>query len=1501
MTNPSNLYATSIFSEQPISVYPLDDNVKYISLISDDIRLFGSGGWSASADNSASVVFNDSPTLPLEASTFIGDDNYTQIEASGISVAGTNIEIESPGTFRFDSLNKDLATFSISFHLFQNSFFVNWYEVGYKYYNNALGQDVEVTTRVTGEEGRFWTNFDFSFLPTEYDSDRMRIFIRINVDPGGAEQDYRFIMNGLAVGQWSETSHTEFLGNKTVIDSLGYTSIPALEYGIQEQSGSYIVEDNKILAKNEGIPLVFGSTSCTRLYPSKDESLPSIIFPGKGFLHSSGKYNDYTVEFWMNIHPKTFLTKRIFGPIDTDDGIYINNAFISLKIGDNYSSHPVSEWYRPMICHLTISSGEATLIINGEQVASVSYIKDEFEFSSIKNWIGFFTYSDIDTFTIDCVSIYPYIVPIPVAKRRFALGQATESPQSVADAFEGKSAYVNYSNANYTANKIYPDTSNWDAGYSDNLNSTKSFISMPEYSLPNIYIGGRNVEDLYADNKIVNELQGDKFFTFRPNVDENNQFSLDGLKWTEPGYIYFDSLGIVDSLSSIYGVFSTTKVEQQSTLILITNSINSDKFHVHINNGTIYYDFNDETIYTETFATSSFDDGGYSFYPGYSDQDNYSWNSYSEYGYDNYYGYSYDYFGYYSYSRMLWEYSFAVGINIEKLLQSSEYRLKKFFSSINTLQVYFAGNKINTFEGKIHSIGLSNKKNSAEIEPYFLDNGVLDYTEYNIMSNHFATYTLSPLVRFNKFFMDISVSSSWEEYIPLSFFGGYVQNNDGETYYDLDFLQINIGYPTVNDAVEKVIKNLRWSYVDLEKDFSQSSLKPYYILDNPLISGYGTYEELKTKNEIERFLNTSQSSLRSFLTFQLLSEGANEPISNFPYFREITESRYIDADKEASLFDEKRPYLTRFEFVDKTVVFPPSYFDFNKVAIVFNFSIKHEGILSNPLIIRDFEIVSKALNHNRFNEVGAESGSPFYTYVKDGIYYENKAKNPVAISKKRSPYLYLTEDSGLSIRGNHTKEKEYGVAVPINEKENENYRVHAIQMFMKYDKTVIPQVAYPVFEVDSKDKTIEFIMKVDASGQRAMIAARDKKTRQLEPGVVFYQNGIRVRSPFIKYDEWNSIGITFDEELIFSGYAGYINFFRGFTVDNVCHFKSEGMGRTAETVKRRWRRVLSVDDIDNLTWASWYVEDGTKTKVRTNICYNPNIEESDYGWGPVEPGTIVSRSSDQSLFSNYSLKCITSSQNYSGATFATEQNIKMNVLPENEYTVSAYIYVPEESSDKNIKIVVKEYAGIDGGNAETNIFSDSIDGGSSLLSFEDSIDGGVSSPLLPLATSEGIETPIASGAGWLRVSHTVTLEQETTMLGIDIVQEGSNSAGEVFYIDAVLIEKTTNEFPKLRRYFDGTDSAGGNLFQSFGWDGAENNSTSTAVYFIPTEDEIRLWANVYVESEKIVFSVGSKDLFNAFTGNSGFVINDESSVVLDSDLIKIISDASLSRFEAIPA
>jgi hypothetical protein len=1345
MTSVSNLYAAKLYSEHPIAVWPLDDDVSYISLINNQQRTFEADspypGWSITGG-----VADDSLSIPDDPSPF--DSNiYAGIVGAVPLSDGTKITAKSPDLFLFSECNRELETISISMYVYQNSDYPTSYEVGYEYYDDDTSSWTEVLSSFTALNRKGWVHLQDTFTIQEFDADYGRVIFKATVDQGGISGDYNFIINGITVGQWSETTLSKSLGAQQQIapESSGLSNKVVLsdQYGILSDNAFYVSENGKLLAINEGIPMIFGSENVTRIYASSDGA-PSLIFPNKTMLTNTGRYKDFTLEFWLKIRPVTKESRRIVGPIDNNDGIYVTEGFITLVIDKNFVSHNISEWYRPMIVHVVMKDEFVSMFINGEQVGQIKIDRNSVNLSN-GDWMGFYSYEDFNMMEIDCISIFPYSVPLQVAKKRFVWGQGTDPIELINDAFDGDEAAISFSNAKYTVNKVYPDMERWDAGYYNNLIATTNSISVPQYSLPEINLGGRGINEWYEDNNTVNDAEypagsHPRFFTFRPNTStrtnlipnpsgestydvwaqrgaatgqdtsvtalfgsyvtkhvsaaasqttyiryytfNNSQrlpvegekaytgssyvkadignlstnnlrariyfydslgtivgspagtntpvvpggdwvrlsitaqapstavsallefstaetvvsqtwyydgtlfeessellpyfdgsyadpaakaistswsgtpnasvstmqyWTTEGTNWTEQCYLNFPSLSFLSApLSAIYGIFEVEEeVEETRPLIHIVNTLTGKRFEININGYDVTYSFDGQEL-TNTGFTAD--------------------NSH-----------------------------FAVGIHMPTLSRFFNFELSSFFGSPEFLQMYVAGNGVKTFEGKVYRVGFSDQINYESISEHFQENGIVDNEDEALIEGHYASYTLSPFFRYGTYFLDISISAQWEEYFPLSSFASYIDLSEGKKAYELDYLQFNVGYPSLVRLISVTTDNPNWSYQDLFNIYNNPIQKSYQALDDELLTGYENYADLAENVVTEYQIDRSGSSLSAYATFQLIAEGADEPLSSFSQTKDLTDSYTVYAENENTTNNPYNAYKTKFRIVDGTIIYPPKKISFENVAMVIHFEIDQDGIISNPLQIRNMEITSKVLNKNGFTEIGTKTGLPIYPYVRTGIYYSGKSKNPVMISKNSLPYLYLTEKGGIRVLENDDS-KEYGIIVPINKNKSTSYSLGSIQMFMKYDMDRLITTPQTIFTLSYPNAVIEGILTADVTGKRFSLSLIDQQTKQEVEAVSFYQNGIKTNTPYLSKDQWNSIAISFDQSINLSSYTGSLNLFSGCSFDNISFFKSEGLGEFGVTIPRIWRDVLYGDEeqdpLNIVDWQYWYDENG---------------------------------------------------------------------------------------------------------------------------------------------------------------------------------------------------------------------------------------------------------------------------------------------------------------------
>lgn len=1154
MSVVSNLYAAKLYSEHPLAIWPLDDDVSYISLISNIQRKFESAspyvGWTITNGTA-----DDNIPLPDEGSPF-DSDIYAGIAGVTASANGTIIEAKSPEIFQFDRCSQELETFCISMYVYQPSDYVTEYEIGYEYYDDYTSSWVEITTTLEALDRPGWIHLQDTFVIQEFDPDGCKIIFRATVNAGGTSGDYDFIFNGITVGQWSENFTSDSLGAYpiplVVSPSATYDIVSADQYGILSDNGYYISENGKLLAKNEGVPMVFGSENTTKIYPSASAE-PSFIFPNKKMFTEEGRHKDYTLEMWLKVRPITKESRRIIGPLDTDDGIYVTEGFITLVINKQFVSHNVSEWYRPMLLHLVIKDTSIAMFINGEQVAEITIDRDILDLSE-EDYFGVYSYSDFDMFEIDCISIFPYAVPLQVARKRFVWGQGTDPVELVNDAFDGDEAVIQFANAKYNVNYVYPDKERWDAGYYNNLIATTNSISVPQYSLPNIFLGGREVGEWYDDNKALNDLlypagNHPLFFSFRPNIESSIWEPVDGTNWTETSYLNFTTLSFLSSpISAFYAIFEVEEeINTSRPLIHIVNTLNGKRFEINIDGYDVTYNFDGEELDGTGFTTAN-----------------------------NH---------------------FVVGFHIPTLSEAFNFELAAFFGSPELLQMFVGGNGTITFESKIYRVGFSDQTNFATISDHFdSDTGIVDYASSALLEGHYASYTLSPFFRYNTYFLDISVAAQWEEYYPLSAFASYITKRDGSRTYDLDYLQVNYGYPSLIQIVSSSVDNADWTYQELFDNYNDPIQKSYEILDNAILTGYANYAALASNIITEYEIDTSGSSLDAYVTFQLLAEGADEPLSSFTLTKNLTDSYTVYAEAENTNLNPYNAYKTKFRIIDGTIIYPPKKINFKNVAMVIHFDIQQDGIISNPLKVRNLEITSRCLNENGLTPIGTKSGLNIYPYVKTGIYYSGKSKNPVLIGKDNLPYLYLTEKNGIKVLQDDA-EIEYGIIIPINPSESTNYSLGAIQMFLKYDITHPVGTSQPIFTLTDTNRTIEFIITPDETAQRFYISARDQISKQKIENITFYFNGIEVINPYINNKEWGVLSIAFNPTLDFSLYAGSLNLLHGCYFDNISFFKSTGLNEFIVTTPRQWSDVLYNDDPAQsassiVDWQYWYDENG---------------------------------------------------------------------------------------------------------------------------------------------------------------------------------------------------------------------------------------------------------------------------------------------------------------------
>lgn len=1182
MPNASSLYTEKIFGENPIALWGLDDRVDYLSLIDEsdrDISLWTVTGGSAE-----------------EATTIVGEPFLESIttKVNGVLTEDTigTISLTSPDIVNFSSLNETLGTFSLGAYFYANTSYISSFDFGYEYYDTVAGTNVQVLKHFDTSISSRWIFLSETF-PIPSENTTFRIVIKINY-LGGSEnlEDYVFYINGLTLGQWSEEFNSTSLGLSTIAlpSSINLPTAQVSEakaYGLTDFPGYYFSKDGALLAKNSGIPIVYGSSNVTSISPNASQ--PSLIVPGFGFLNNLGRNKDYTAEFWLRVDSNATTTKRIFGPISSQDGLYVDGPSLVLKIDKYISSHFVGEWFRPMLIDIRVSPTSASLLINGEEVLSMnidmSIAELPEEFSSLQknqDWLGFYSYDDVFPMEIDSIAIYPYFVSTRLAKKRWVYGQAVEFPENINTAYSGKSIFLDYQFSDYSNNYNYPDIGKWNQGVVENLSVKSGVLSTPDYKLPELVFSNKTSSQWYDDN-LDAQSESVPTISMKPNSS-----------WASTnGYILFNDIALLQqSTKAVFAGFKTLQhYEQKQELLRFENNTTSNYLSVYIEGSDIKYVLKHGAS-EELIHMASGNQTGDIFY---------------------------------------------IGLDFDKMSRYFGGKLASFFGNRSQIKLYVGGNKNleNTFSGNIYKIGFCTERNLSKISSMFNQFGLLtDYEdvfntfgpditsagEYDTvfweyvwdggtpssfismrLDSHTASYELIPKIYFNNLILDIATDSYWQNYLPLTYFAKNVKDLNDKDVYGLDFIQFNLNYPAPSKFSEESIPST-WQYSELNESFALPNQKTYDVLDNALYTQYEDYTDLKNKASKIYKYDTSSSLVRSYISFQYVSGGPNMTRDSFANTELAPKNGVVSPGPEW--------INTAYEVVDNMVIYPPQGVDFNELAIVTHLEFNVRGIKTNPVYIKKMQYASQALDYKDANPIGTRFGSKIYPYRQSGIYLDYKAKNPFVIYKGSSPYLYLTKYSGIRLTGEY-EGIDRGLLIPINETLSSDFNTIAMQLSMRFTEEFFPYSPTQIFEIQSKNSTINFYMvATHPNGKRAKIYAINANTGKLENGIAFYINGKIVKDPTVTIKEWSMLGISFSNSLTFNNYVGSFKITGPVMVNNFSHYQSTNLQEIQQVSKRPWLKVLNFENLE-LDWQFWdasYIWNGVLVLASSSY-YGVNPED----------------------------------------------------------------------------------------------------------------------------------------------------------------------------------------------------------------------------------------------------------------------------------------------------
>jgi hypothetical protein len=1148
MANQSNLYAERAYAEQPTALWSFDDECTYVSYVSETVKDLSSSAWSVIYD-SGEAQYDE-----LREDFLNANDPYPPIRSAKtakISLdAAAMTAAETIGSTRSLKLSTTTGITKTATHPLTVSFY--FYSQGSEvksvsiYHEGQAENERKVFTNVAGKLDE-WLLLSTTFSGS-ISSKKIIVKINYGVSNSGI---YTYFINGFSAGinseNYSSYSTGQQLEQVSGVLSSSFYALKSSAYG-ELSNYAYYVGDNssKVLyAKNSSVPMVYGASSTTVVSPAPSGG-PSLIVPGKGFMNEIGRSQTITFESWIRINSnQTSAPRKIFGPISNSDGLYVDGPFLKLKISDKYASHYVGEWFRPMLVNIEMTNNLFSLIVNGERVASITVDSKTLDLASYSyDYLGFYAHEEVPFVEVDCIGFYPYRVPEVVAKRRFGYGQAVTPPENLATAYSGTQIFADYTFAGYSFDYGYPRLERWGSSKRENTYHSLDILGSPSLQQPEIMLNktfGRTIADTtewLSDVIAANKADTDTtpYILLKPSGIDS--------RWDNvSGYLHLNKLKITGStpLYAIYAAFKRTGFsEEEQVLVKLQHTDTKDQIVVTLEGNLLRYRYNigmsSGDIYTTEILEDPEDDSEKTVVVGM--------NIPALIAYAN--------------SKII-GYTTPINKAAQRYKVLGLRKVAKMLSNLNKIELFVGGDYLgkdeevkSTFTGKIYGLGMLTKISANRFSNLFnvtqdsLPTGLAD-SNYSISTLLAGPNTYLYGLKEKSFgstksdsiySLDVSTHSYWEDYIPISKIAKTATNADGTKGYRTDMIQVSLDYPASKKT--KIVSGTKY------KDTSSSLVKSYVIF--------------KTRT-------TPLATYGTDISPELLPE-----------------SNVIDA---RSGWAGKK-----YEVVDGTVIMPPedSYENYENLVMVTLLEISSKISSTDKVGIRFLEYsaqtydkaTSDSFSTDLAKGIGTRLGNIIYPYSIVNNKYSYGSYSPYAINKSSTPYLYLTDKSGIKVLNSYSDSQSRGIYVPINKAGSDNYNISSVVMMLNFNDSEFPESKMTVAEIsDAKyGKTKVTLERLSSStSNRARLRAEYLLNGVWveHKDVSFYVNGALSASPVLNLNEWSFVGMLFLSTLDFSNMTnGNLQIVGSLCVSHVSYYQIDSERLLQQIVSDEWSDTLSL-------------------------------------------------------------------------------------------------------------------------------------------------------------------------------------------------------------------------------------------------------------------------------------------------------------------------------------